>query len=152
MQTLRVFAALILLTGGMVMGAASAESDKAPGLADGKLKPCPNSPNCICTEFAADSKHFGEPLEVTVDEQTPERILAVVRQMGGELKRREGNYLAFTFTSRIFRFVDDFEIRLDSERNLLHIRSASRVGYSDFGVNRRRVERFREVFTAAQSS
>ena len=66
--------------------------------------------------------------------------------MGGQVQTVDGDRLVATFTSRLFRFVDDFALRVDGSAGLLHIRSASRVGYGDFGVNRRRVERFRAGF------
>lgn len=59
------------------------------------------------------------------------------------------HYLHFEFTSRIFRFVDDFELLLNEEQKIIHIRSASRVGYSDLGVNRKRVEKIRLMLQQA---
>lgn len=66
-------------------------------------------------------------------------------EMNAYIIKAENNYLAATFTSSLFKFVDDFELRLDNDGNKLHIRSASRLGYSDFGVNKRRVEHFLEL-------
>ena len=61
-------------------------------------------------------------------------------------KNRKDDYLAVTFTSSIFRFVDDLEIRIDTDQQLIHLRSASRVGRSDGGVNRKRLERLKMAF------
>jgi uncharacterized protein (DUF1499 family) len=66
--------------------------------------------------------------------------------MGGKIITDDGGYLHATFTSRIFRFVDDLELRLDGENGIIHLRSASRTGYSDFGVNRKRAEQFQALF------
>ena len=68
--------------------------------------------------------------------------------MGGDLVVDESSYLTATFRSRVFGFVDDLEIRFDTEMPIIHLRSASRVGYSDRGVNRKRVKRLRTTFAA----
>lgn len=123
------------------------QSGQAPGLAQGALQQCPDSPNCVCSEYKNTTYHI-EPISVATEkfEYVTETARNIVTEMGGELKILEGDYLAFTFTSKIFRYVDDFEIRLDRDNNTLHLRSASRVGYSDMGVNRKRVEQFRSAF------
>jgi uncharacterized protein (DUF1499 family) len=67
-----------------------------------------------------------------------------IREMGGNVQVEHDNYLAATFASSIFGFVDDLEIRVDSEQKTIHLRSASRVGHGDGGVNRKRIERLRK--------
>lgn len=119
------------------------KSPLAPGIQNGKLTGCPASPNCICTEYPNDPEHFSEPVSTPINASTADLVIETALAMGGKMQARQGDYLAFTFTSKFFRFVDDFEVRLDAQENLLHIRSASRVGYSDLGVNRRRIERFK---------
>jgi uncharacterized protein (DUF1499 family) len=74
----------------------------------------------------------------------------VIEERGGKINDRRPTYLWATFTSRLFRFVDDVELRLEPEEKIMHIRSGSRVGYADFGVNRKRVEAIRELFTAKE--
>jgi uncharacterized protein (DUF1499 family) len=69
-----------------------------------------------------------------------------IREMGGRIQEEEDDYLWATFTSRLFRFVDDVEFRMVSTDGMIHVRSGSRVGYSDLGVNRRRVEKLRALF------
>jgi uncharacterized protein (DUF1499 family) len=66
--------------------------------------------------------------------------------MGGEIQEEHDGYLWTTFTSRLFRFVDDVEFRMVFTDGIIHVRSGSRVGYSDLGVNRRRVEKLRTLF------
>lgn len=61
-------------------------------------------------------------------------------------------YLWATFSTRIFRFIDDLELRLDEENGVMHVRSSSRVGYSDMGANRRRVEDLRLRFGKSRVS
>jgi uncharacterized protein (DUF1499 family) len=66
--------------------------------------------------------------------------------MGGSIQAENENYLAATFSSTIFGFVDDLELRIDPVQKVIHIRSASRVGYSDAGVNRKRIALLRKTY------
>ena len=66
--------------------------------------------------------------------------------MGGSIQAEKADYLAATFTSSIFRFVDDLEIRIDTGQKMIHVRSASRIGHGDGGVNRKRVEHLENQF------
>jgi len=74
-----------------------------------------------------------------------------IQEMGGTIQIESDNYLAATFTSAIFKFVDDLEIRIDSTQKVIHIRSASRVGYSDMGVNKKRTELLKKLFNKKAS-
>jgi uncharacterized protein (DUF1499 family) len=120
----------------------------ANGLVEGRLTQCPATPNCVCSEFEPDAEHYIEPLVMSDGDaaQTLARIKAIVGAMGGSIQAEKTDYLAATFTSPIFRFVDDLEIRIDTEQRVIHLRSASRVGRGDAGVNRKRVERLRQSF------
>jgi len=75
-----------------------------------------------------------------------ENAAQVVEATGGQIVKQGDHYLAATYTSRFFRFVDDLELRLDPNAGKIHIRSSSRVGRSDFGVNARRVEHLRDYY------
>ena len=77
--------------------------------------------------------------------------MQVLKEQGASLEQNERPYLHATFTTRVMRFVDDVEFRMVLEQELIHVRSASRVGYSDLGTNRRRVERLRNAFDSAMS-
>lgn len=129
----------------------SCSSTKQPlGLINGQLAPCPNSPNCVSSEISASTAHI-EPLAVKVE--ADEAWLCLKRaltELGGTIEKDEGRYLWATFRSKLFRFVDDVELRLDANNRLIHVRSASRVGYSDMGVNRKRIETLRERFMQEQ--
>ena len=70
-----------------------------------------------------------------------------VERMGGSVVTESDGYLHATFQTRFFRFVDDVELRLEESEKVIHIRSASRVGGSDFGANRKRVEKLRSLYT-----
>ncbi len=124
------------------------QSGEAPGLLEGRLKPCPDKPNCVSSEYASDAEHYVEPLVYSTDNATEvmPRLKTIIIEMGGSIQLEEPSYLAATFTSAIFRFVDDLEIRVDSDRNTVHLRSASRVGYGDGGVNRKRVALLKNSF------
>ena len=111
------------------------------------LPPCPASPNCVSSQ-AGDSAHHIAPLAFTVQ---PEEALARLKQaLLGEprttIVTEEGSYLHAEVRSFLFRFVDVVEFMLDADRHVIHVRSASRTGYSVLGVNRRRVERLRKAF------
>lgn len=117
------------------------------GLRDGRLAPCPSSPNCVSTQ-AEDEPHRVEPIAYT---GSTESAMTAIKAVLAEMPRiaivaEEGNYLHAEATSKILRFVDDIEFFVDEENGVIHFRSASRVGYSDLGANRSRMEQFRSLF------
>lgn len=127
------------------------ERERTPedlGVVNGELAPCPSSPNCVSSQAPqTDHRHYIDPVPF---EDTPSaamnRIVQVVtRQPRTRIVKKEGTYLHAEFRSRIFGFVDDVEFYLDTERGLIHLRSAARKGYGDFGANRDRMEELSEV-------
>lgn len=113
------------------------------------LGPCPDSPNCVSSQ-SSDSSHFIEPFRLTV---APERgwdaLKAVLQAMQRvKIVEESDGYIHAEATSRMFRFVDDVEFLMRPDGQFVDVRSASRVGYSDFGVNRRRIERIRQELMA----
>ncbi len=125
-----------------------AAETNAQGLFGGKLAKCPSKPNCICTEHAKDSDHHAAPIQIKSSQLNSAMTQAksVIENMGGTITTQQATYLAATFTSGWFKFVDDFELRLDNDSSQLHIRSASRTGYYDLGVNNERVKEFTTLF------
>jgi len=119
------------------------QTSSAPGLVNSKLAPCPDKPNCICTEFADDQSHFIDAIKS--QSLDLDMITKAIESTGGIINTTQNNYIAATYTSRIFKYVDDFEIRIDRENQLIHIRSASRVGHSDMGANIKRIENFKNA-------
>ena len=117
------------------------------GVVDGKLAPCPSSPNCVSSQ-SQDGDHHVKPFEYAGSLiQAKEKLLEVIRAMDRvKITTVEDDYVHAEFTSRIFRFVDDVEFYFDRDQNVIHVRSASRVGYSDLGANRKRVEKIRRAF------
>lgn len=119
------------------------------GVHDGKLSPCPNKPNCVCSD-SDDPEHVIEPIPFTgpVDAAL-ERLRKVLQQQPRTtIITDEGGYIHAEVHSLIFRFVDDVEFYADPEGGIIQVRSASRSGHSDFGVNRARIETIRTAFEA----
>ena len=111
------------------------------------LSPCPDKPNCV-SSMATDARHRIDPLAFTSSPDVAWQRLgqAVRSEPRITIMREEGDYLHVEARSFLFRFVDDMEFMLDADSGLIHVRSAARTGYSDFGVNHRRVERIRQAF------
>ncbi len=109
-----------------------------------KLPPCPDTPNCVSSQ-ALDSGHFIEPFKITgnVGQAWSALKKALLMQSRVVITDETADTLHAQATSLVFRFVDDIDVVLDANAKIIHIRSASRVGYGDFGVNRKRVERLR---------
>ena len=111
------------------------------GLHDGKLRQCPSKPNCVCSELGEDEKHFIAPLILSNSDASVQNVaVEVILQMDGVIELESPTFLHATFQTPIFRFKDDFEVRFSEEA--VQVRSASRVGYSDLGANRKRVLEF----------
>ncbi|PQA89263.1 DUF1499 domain-containing protein [Marinicaulis flavus] len=119
------------------MLALKSKSGASPGLVEGRLAPCPSSPNCVSSEAGAPESHKTAPLPLEAWDKIPD---AIERQGGRIVDVREG-YVAAEFSSPLMGFVDDVEFR--KAETQVHIRSASRVGYGDMGANRKRVEKLR---------
>lgn len=120
-------------------------------LMDGKLRPCPNTPNCVSSESDVAASRV-EPFAFNgAPEEAWEGIRQAVRATGGRIQAEQDGHLWATYTSRVFRFVDDLELRLDPAAGVIHVRSASRVGRSDLGVNRKRVEKLHRQMNTGRS-
>ncbi|MFC3152995.1 DUF1499 domain-containing protein [Litoribrevibacter euphylliae] len=119
----------------------------ALGLEQGLLSPCPDKPNCVNSEFPDDQSHYIAPLLITDSEWNSLKITLrqAIRQDGGTVTNVQEFYMAAEYQSSWFGFVDDLELRFDPNQSLLHIRSGSRVGYSDLDVNSERTNRLKGV-------
>lgn len=115
------------------------------------LAACPESPNCVSSQ-AQDAGHFIAPFNIIGD--TDKAWAALRNAMLGKgrmvITQETPNTIDAEATSLIFRFVDDITAILDADAQIIHIRSASRKGYSDFGVNRKRIEALRSQLQAAK--
>ena len=116
----------------------------AVGLNNGHLSACPSSPNCVISQDG-DEEHAVEPIAYDGDRSSVKeallKVLSVVPRT--EVIEDTDNYIRTESTSRIFKFVDDAEFYFPEGENVIQVRSASRVGESDLGVNRRRIEQIR---------
>lgn len=114
-----------------------------------KPSPCPDSPNCVSSQ-ADDEHHFIAPFIYTGTLPEAQKNLISILQSIPRARTIsiERNSIQVEFTSALFRFIDDAEFYFPENENLIHVRSASRVGYYDFGVNRTRLERIRKLLRA----
>lgn len=130
----------LIMVAYIVMAVMSQKVPEDLGLVDGKLRPCPDSSNCVCSEAHTqnDAGHAVAPLSNKTNAW--DTLGKVIQRQGGKIISHQNRYIYATFTTLIFHYVDDVEFRLDSEENVIHMRSASRIGRSDFGVNRKRME------------
>ena len=115
------------------------------GLVEGRLRPCPSSPNCVCSQDE-DAGHQIEPLRFAgPPREAWERLHDLVLKLPRtRVVSREDRYLHVEFTTLLMRFVDDVEFLLDKTTSVIHVRSASRIGHSDLGANRKRIEAIRQ--------
>ena len=107
----------------------------------GQFAKCPEKPNCVST------KNSSKPIFYKGShENAKQNLLLAIKTFGSaKVKKELDQFIHVEFTSNIFRFIDDVEFYL-TEQGVIHFRSASRIGYSDLGVNRRRIEMIRIAF------
>jgi len=112
------------------------------GVKDGRFAACKPTPNCVSSQAdPSDKEHYIAPI---VYRGTMDQLRHAVESMErSNVIREDGNYLYAEFTSKLMGFVDDVELLLDEKAQRVHARSASRLGRSDFGVNRKRLEELR---------
>ena len=119
------------------------------GIKNGLFVSCPNKANCVNSqEDEKNKKHFIEPYYTTLSlEEFLSQFEKVISGISNaSLVEKQSNYMHLEFTSTLFGFVDDFEIFIPQPfAGKIHVRSASRVGYSDMGANRSRVEEIRKL-------
>jgi uncharacterized protein (DUF1499 family) len=121
------------------------ENNTAPklGVQNGQLKALGSRPNSVSTQTDQKSK-LVSPIAFDIDaaQQMTKVKQAIEGMAGATIKQSSDDYLYAVFTSSLMRFKDDVEVYIDADDKLVHFRSASRVGYSDLGVNRKRYEAF----------
>ena len=128
-----------------VLAGCAGERPANLGVTNGALAACPSSPNCISSQ-AADEQQRIAPFPFTADPEAAfAQLLAVLKgRPDTTVLETTGNYLRVELRTTLF--IDDAEFLLDREHRLIHVRSASRLGYSDLGKNRRRMEEIRAQF------
>lgn len=141
-----LLAGILLLTCLLLTALSCSARPPKTGLLEGRLRPCPRKPNCICSE----DRNAAAWVEPLVFQDSPKnawgQLKTVLEDMGGTIEHQNDDYIWATFSTKVFRFVDDIEFRMAAEDNTIHVRSASRVGYSDLGLNKRRMEELRSRF------
>ena len=113
------------------------QKGSAPGLKNGQLSPCSSRPNCVSSESETQPEKKIDPFSGSLQE-----VKQAILDTGGTITAETDSYISAAYMTKIFKFVDDVELRQSSD-GLVHIRSASRVGFSDRGINRTRVRAIR---------
>jgi uncharacterized protein (DUF1499 family) len=123
------------------------------GLRSGRLRPCPGRPNCVCSDDPEERPRIA-PLATGEDPaRTWKHLQDLLRaQPQTTIVEAQADYLHVEFRSRLFGFTDDVEFHLRPAERIIAVRSASRLGYSDLGVNRSRVEAIRRLMQDAPGS
>lgn len=122
------------------LSACAGEPPQNIGVNNGRLTACPESPNCV-SSFATDETHTIQPIAASL-----QQIEQIVRNTeAATIVTAQDNYLYAEYTSRIMGYVDDVEFLYDQNAAVTHVRSASRLGYSDMGANRKRIEAIRSA-------
>lgn len=132
-----IFWFVLAVCGLFILLGLKSQKGKAKGLENGRLAQAGNAPNCVVSEQGTQPERAIAPLNASLAQAKQ----AVVKT-GGTITAQTDSYISATYMSRIFKFVDDVELRA-AQGGLVHIRSASRVGYSDRGANRKRAELIR---------
>ena len=145
MWTVLLLPLLVIVS--LVVLSATARRPKTLGMRDGRLAPCPDSPNCVSTQTEREEIRM-EPMPIVGDPaDVHSRLRSVVAAMPrARIITADDDYLHAEFTSALFRFVDDVEFFVDREQRVIHFRSASRVGQSDLGVNRKRMQAIAQAY------
>lgn len=123
------------------------------GVHNGKLAPCPDTPNCVSSQ-SQDETHAIAPLTFNTN---PDKAFTDLKSLVQGIDRTRivseaKDYFYAEFTSKILGFVDDVEFYLDRDKNMIHTRSASRLGEGDFGVNHQRIETIRAELQKLESN
>ncbi|MPW36840.1 MULTISPECIES: DUF1499 domain-containing protein [Vibrio] len=132
----------LLMATTLAVGCSNGEST----MSDRSIQPCADKPNCVSTQDGRE-KYALAPFVLKPD-TTLEAIESVALGLGrAKTADRQENYLRIEYTSKVFRFVDDLELRIIDDK--LIVRSESRTGHSDFGVNRKRADALRAALLEA---
>ena len=130
----------IILLAAMILLSLLSRRGEAIGLVDGQLAPLSAKPNCVSSEACTDPSKQVAPLNTDRD-----GLLVAIETTGGTVINDTGDYVSTIYTTGLMRFVDDVEFR--REGDIWHVRSASRVGHSDMGANRKRVKAIRDALS-----
>lgn len=143
LTTRRIHQPLLALPLALLLSACSGSPPDNLGIQEGRLAACPDSPNCVNSQ-ASDAQHAIEALALQgTPEQTQARLKALLSdQPHARVVEEAPGYLRAEYSSKLMRFVDDVEFMIGA--TAVEVRSASRLGYADFDVNRERIEQLRQ--------
>ncbi len=118
------------------------------GIHQGRLTDCPDRPNCVSSQTDSSDNAIA-PFEYTQSrKEAIQTLMNVIKALPrAKLNEKSDTYVYVEVKSKIFGFVDDVEFFIPEKEAVIHVRSASRLGYSDFGVNRKRIESIRKDFS-----
>jgi uncharacterized protein (DUF1499 family) len=149
-----IVVALVVITGLLAgqLGLLKGTPPTDLGVHDGRLKPPSKTPNSVSSQASLYPDHpqrtYADiaPLPLQGDAAaTLDRVASIIEAMdGAKIVKKEPEYLYVQFTTRLMKYVDDAEFWFDPDRKVIHVRSASRLGKSDLGVNRERIELIRQ--------
>jgi uncharacterized protein (DUF1499 family) len=142
---------LLLIPIGWALLAVPSWRRPALGLVDGHLRRCPDTPNCVCSEGETGEHAVASLTFEDAPAAAWERLVRLLQTTPRvQIITQEPTYLRAEFVTPLMRYVDDVEFRLDGQQ--IHVRSASRVGRSDLGANRARIEKLRAALTGKESA
>ena len=161
MKLLTIAATLFITLGAGVviggqLGLLSGKTPENLGVAAGKLQPPSLTPNSVSSQATLYPEHPQKdyasisPLSYSGDGNAAMSKLALIvrSQKGTVLVTTQPDYLYAQSTTAVLKFTDDVEFWLDSQNSVIQVRSASRLGRKDFGVNRARIEAIRAQFSS----
>lgn len=153
MDTARRLGGIMLLMGLLGWIGCAGQRPTDIGVQDARLVPCPSSPNCVSSDAESGDEHgiAALPLRGTVQDGWRAARAAVAALPRTEIVQESEGYLHAECTSALVGYVDDLELHLRADEGEIAVRSASRIGYSDMGANRARVEDLRSKLEAAGS-
>ena len=122
-------------------------SPDTPDMPDTRLEPCPGTPNCVSTQETRESRRM-VPITYSgnIDQALQQLLDLLAEQPRVEVTEVGDQIVRAVFTTRLLRFKDDVVFLFEPEEQVIHFRSASRVGRSDLGANRERMERISKLY------
>lgn len=141
----QTFIRLALCAGALLLSGCAGSPPSNLGISEGRLAPCPSSPNCV-SSFASDEEHAVSPWSYQGSQAAAQQKLVEILNAtdNATVIVNEPNYIRAEFESSLMGFVDDVEFVIEARQ--IHVRSASRLGYSDLGANRKRIENLQSQF------
>ncbi|MFM8315537.1 MAG: DUF1499 domain-containing protein [Deltaproteobacteria bacterium] len=118
-------------------------------MAQTPISHCPASPNCVSSLLDEDESHKVLPFDFkqTLEESQSSLQKAIIDFERASIVSKSSTYWKCEFRTQFFRLVDDVDFFFDVDSKKIHVRSASRLGYSDLGTNRKRIDQLRELYS-----